>query len=137
MGPRADAAAQTLRLLAPDALVLPMPPGLVSVLVGNLVDNALRYSPQGALIQVQWVASPVPCLVVQDDGPGMSESDTARLGDRFFRVPGNQADGSGLGWSIVRRLAQSYGLTVAVENVNGQGGLRVTVSWPLPLQDSP
>lgn len=137
LGPRAEAAAQTLRLLAPDTLVLPMPPGLLSVLVGNLVDNALRYSPQGALIQVQWVASPVPCLVVQDDGPGMSESDMARLGDRFFRVPGNQADGSGLGWSIVRRLAQSYGLTVAAENVSGQGGLRVTVSWPLPIDESP
>jgi len=65
----------------------------------------------------------------------MSESDIARLGDRFFRVPGNQAEGSGLGWSIVRRLAQSHGLRVTVVNVAGQGGLRVTVSWPWPVND--
>jgi two-component system sensor histidine kinase QseC len=137
LAPRAEIKAQTLSLQAPDALVLSMPPGLVSVLVGNLVDNAQRYSPQGAHIQVQWLASPVPSLVVQDDGPGMSEFDMARLGDRFFRVPGNQAEGSGLGWSIVRRLAQSYGLNVKVESPAEQGGLRVTVSWPLPVTGLP
>ena len=135
LAPRAQARVQTWSLQAPDTLVLPMPPGLVSVLVGNLVDNAQRYSPEGAHIQVQWLASPAPTLLVQDDGPGMSESDIARLGDRFFRVPGNQAEGSGLGWSIVRRLAQSHGLRVTVVNVAGQGGLRVTVSWPWPVND--
>lgn len=130
LAPRAEARAQTWRLQAPDTLVLPMPPGLVSVLVGNLVDNAQRYSPEGAHIQVQWLASPTPTLRVQDDGPGMSESDMARLGDRFFRVPGNQAEGSGLGWSIVRRLAQIYGLRVRVARATGHRGLCVTVCWP-------
>lgn len=131
LAPRIEGKGQSLTLLTPDVLVLPVPPSLVSVLVANLVDNAQRYSPEGAHIQVQWRASPVPSLVVQDDGPGMSESDLARLGDRFFRVPGNLAEGSGLGWSIVRRLAQNYGLNLKLESVTAQGGLRVTVSWPL------
>jgi two-component system sensor histidine kinase QseC len=68
--------------------------------------------------------------VVQDSGPGLSDADLARLGDRFFRVAANGADGSGLGWSIVRRLAQRYRLHVLVERSVELGGLRVVVTWP-------
>jgi two-component system sensor histidine kinase QseC len=107
-----------------------MAAGLVAVLVGNLVDNAQRYSPAGAQIHVIWRVKPTPCLIVQDDGPGMSESDLARLGDRFFRVPGSATQGSGLGWSIVRRLAQLYRLQIKVENRADHRGLSVKVSWP-------
>lgn len=130
LGPQALAKHQTLSLDAPQALPLAMPPGLVGVLVGNLVDNAQRYSPAGARIHVAWEASPRPRLVVQDSGPGLSEADLARLGDRFFRVPGNGADGSGLGWSIVRRLAQRYRLQVELERSAELGGLRVVLTWP-------
>jgi two-component system sensor histidine kinase QseC len=107
-----------------------MPAGLVGVLVGNLVDNAQRYSPSGARIDVRWVTLPMPQLVVEDSGPGVSEADLARLGDRFFRVPGNGAQGSGLGWSIVRRVAQRYRLQVSLGRSPDLGGLRVVVSWP-------
>lgn len=107
-----------------------MPPGLVGVLVGNLVDNSQRYSPQGAEIRVRWDASPVPLLCVEDSGPGLSPADLDRLGDRFFRVLNNGADGSGLGWSIIRRVAQRYHLQVTVGHSPDLGGLRVVVSWP-------
>jgi two-component system sensor histidine kinase QseC len=60
----------------------------------------------------------------------MDALDLARLGDRFFRVPGNGADGSGLGWSIVRRVAQRYLLEVKLERSPDLGGLRVTLRWP-------
>ena len=129
-GPQAMAKQQVLSLDAPEALRLPLPPGLVGVLVGNLVDNAQRYSPDGAHIKVRWEALPTPCLVVEDSGPGMSEADLARLGDRFFRVPGNGAQGSGLGWSIVRRVAQRYRLQVSLGRSPELGGLRVEVRWP-------
>lgn len=132
LGPQAVAKQQTLSLDAPESLPLSMPPGLVGVLVGNLVDNAQRYSPAGARIQVAWDALPLPRLVVQDSGPGLSDADLSRLGDRFFRVPGNGADGSGLGWSIVRRLAQRYRLHVLVERSAELGGLRVVLTWPAP-----
>jgi two-component system sensor histidine kinase QseC len=72
----------------------------------------------------------MPQLVVEDSGPGVSEADLARLGDRFFRVPGNGAQGSGLGWSIVRRVAQRYRLQVSLGRSPDLGGLRVVVSWP-------
>ena len=130
LGPQALARQQNLSLNAPERLQLAMPPGLVGVLVGNLVDNAQRYSPEGASIRVQWHATPRPQLVVQDSGPGLSDADLARLGDRFFRVTASGAEGSGLGWSIVRRLAQRYRLQVLVERSAELGGLRVVVTWP-------
>jgi two-component system sensor histidine kinase QseC len=130
LGPQARAKKQVLSLDAPASLHVPMPPGLVGVLVGNLVDNAQRYSPLGAHIRIRWDASPVPRLYVEDSGPGLSPADLDRLGGRFFRVPGNGADGSGLGWSIIRRLAQRYNLQLTVGQSPDLGGLSVVVSWP-------
>jgi len=130
LAPRAVSKQQVLSLDAPEVLCVPMPPGLVGVLVGNLVDNAQRYSPEGSKIRVQWTALPAPTLVVEDSGPGMNALDLARLGDRFFRVPGHDAEGSGLGWSIVRRVAQRFGLRVQVDGSPDLGGLRVTLTWP-------
>jgi len=129
LAPQGSARQQSLSLHMPDVLHLPMPHGLVGVLVGNLVDNAQRYSPEGAAIEVIWTAESTPCLVVQDSGPGMQAPDLARLGDRFFRVPGALAEGSGLGWSIVRRLAQRYRLDVQVDRSPDLGGLRVVLRW--------
>jgi two-component system sensor histidine kinase QseC len=130
LGPQALDKQQVLSLDAPASLFVPMPPGLVGVLVGNLVDNAQRYSPVGAQIRVRWQALPVPRLEVEDNGTGLSPADLARLGDRFFRVPGNGAEGSGLGWSIVRRVAQRYHLQVSLGRSEDLGGLRVVLSWP-------
>jgi len=131
LGPQLLSKGQNLSLDAPDQLRIAMPIGLVGVLVGNLVDNAMRYSPHGAVVQVQWLASPRPQLIVQDSGPGLSAPHLSRLGDRFFRVPDNGADGSGLGWSIVRRLAQRYALEVQVMKSADLGGLQVVLTWPV------
>lgn len=130
LGPRAVASQQVLSCQAPSTLTLPMPAALLGVLVGNLVDNAMRYSPPGSQIAVVWSDSPVPRLVVEDGGAGMRDEEMARLGDRFLGVCGHTADGSGLGWSIVRRLAHRYRLTVQVGRSAQWGGLRVEVSWP-------
>lgn len=106
---------------------------LTSVLVRNLLDNAMRYSPAGAQVRVA-----VSCadnqvkLQVDDSGPGLSEADMAKLGERFFRVLGTEQTGSGLGWSIVRRIATVYRAQVVVQRAQQLGGLSVTVNWPLP-----
>jgi two-component system sensor histidine kinase QseC len=130
LGPQALLKQQVLSLEAPSSVFVHMPLGLVGVLVGNLVDNAQRYSPAGAQIRVRWEAWPVPRLEVQDSGPGMSLADLDRLGDRFFRVPGNGAEGSGLGWSIVRRVVQRYHLQLTLGRSADLGGLRVVLTWP-------
>lgn len=104
---------------------------LTGVLVRNLLDNALRYSPEGARIRVGVAhVSGRAQLIVEDSGPGLETADRQRLGERFFRVLGTQASGSGLGWSIVRRIAQVHGASLAIDRSPTLGGLRVTVAWP-------
>ena len=67
-------------------------------------------------------------LVVSDSGPGLAPADLARLGERFFRVLGSGESGSGLGWSIVRRIAAVHGLKIELDRSEALGGLSVTVS---------
>lgn len=72
-----------------------------------------------------------------DSGPGLAEADRARLGERFFRVLGSSASGSGLGWSIVRRIADTQGAAVQVGRSATLGGLGVTVQWPAAPDPAP
>jgi two-component system sensor histidine kinase QseC len=109
-------------------------PTLLAVLLRNLIDNALRYSPRGATVRVT-VLPPAgetgaARLVVEDSGPGLSPDHLARLGERFFRALGNDRPGSGLGWSIVRRIALALELSVEVDRSPDLGGLRVQVTMP-------
>lgn len=124
---------QTLELDAAAACPLAGNEMLVGVLVRNLIDNALRYSPSGARIQIDvTTASGQSTLRVQDGGPGMTEQEMARLGERFYRVLGHGQTGSGLGWSIVKRIAQASGAQVQVGRSELLGGLSVLVKWPAP-----
>lgn len=121
-------------------------PTLLAVLLRNLIDNALRYSPSGATVRVTVQppvelpeaadggadeATPGPAramLIVEDSGPGLPPEHLQRLGERFFRALGNERPGSGLGWSIVRRIALALQLGVQVDRSPELGGLRVRVS---------
>ena len=118
-----------MELDAPDHGSVPTDETLLGVLLRNLVDNALRYSPPGSQVRVSLALPPSGrwSLCVEDSGPGMAEADLQRLGERFFRVPGHEAPGSGLGWSIVRRIAQVLGLAVQAGRSRALGGLSVTV----------
>jgi two-component system sensor histidine kinase QseC len=94
---------------------------LLTLLVRNLVDNALRYGARRVSVQIAHDE-----VVVEDDGPGVTDEVRARLGDRFFRPHGQAAPGSGLGLSIVRRVAQLHGLEVVFSHAQPHG-LRVTL----------
>ncbi len=135
LAPTALARQQTVGLDAPARCPARVDETLAGVLVRNLVDNALRYSPEGATVQVCMlpVGSQQLVLSVEDSGPGLAEADLQRLGERFFRVLGNDAPGSGLGWSIVRRIAKVQGVMVSVQRSARLGGLAVTVAWPAAL----
>lgn len=98
---------------------------LLSLMVRNLLDNALRYTPGGSLVEVRLAAR---SLTIDDNGPGVSDAQLARLGERFWRPPGQTQSGSGLGLSIVKNIAQLHGIRV-VFSQREAGGLRVTLSW--------
>ena len=131
LAPAALARHQTLALEAPDVCPVAANELLLGVLVRNLLDNALRYSPDGAqvLVQVGLEGGQV-VLQVKDSGPGLSEAEMARLGERFYRVLGSGQSGSGLGWSIVQRIAEVLGAHVQVSRCADLGGLQVSVRWP-------
>ena len=124
---------QTVLLDAAVPVLAPLAEPLAAVLLRNLLDNALRYSPDGAQVQIRITpANPQEPmqLCVEDSGPGMTEAEMARLGERFFRVLGTGQSGSGLGWSIVQRIARLHGLQVQLSRSPQWGGLRVRILWP-------
>jgi two-component system sensor histidine kinase QseC len=130
LAPVALARGQQLVLEAPAPAPLTGPELLLGVLLRNLVDNALRYSPDGATVRVGVAAEAREVvLVVEDSGPGLAPAELARLGERFYRPPGQAQPGSGLGWSIVRRVAQVSGAQLALDRSPEFGGLRVAVRW--------
>jgi two-component system sensor histidine kinase QseC len=124
---------QTFELDAPEACWVAADAVLLRVLVRNLVDNAIRYNSARAIVKVSvaQVAGRAR-MVVEDSGPGLSEAASARLGERFFRVLGTGQSGSGLGWSIVRRIAGAQGAALRVDRSTALGGLWVEVDWPAP-----
>jgi len=108
--------------------VMPGNETLLAVLVRNLVDNAVRYSPPAARIRVTVQRRDGQVMLsVEDSGPGLTEAEQRRLGERFFRVAGSGESGSGLGWSIVRRIAAVHRLAVDVRTSAALGGLEVRV----------
>lgn len=100
-------------------------PLLLSLLVRNLLDNAVRYSPQGSVVDVTLNADN---FIVRDNGPGVTPEALARIGERFYRPPGQTATGSELGLSIVQRIAKLHDMNVEFGNAK-QGGFEAKVSW--------
>lgn len=131
LAPQALRKQQDLGVEAAGRCVIEGDETLLAILLRNLVDNAVRYGPAGARINViAAVRDGQAVLVVEDAGPGLSAQDIARLGERFARGSGHAESGTGLGWSIVRRIAQAHGLVVTAARSQRLGGLAVTVTGP-------
>ncbi|WP_374566095.1 ATP-binding protein [Ideonella sp.] len=108
--------------------------GLLAVLLRNLIDNAIRYSPVGARVEIR--LSPASAgqgvaLTIEDSGAGLDAAALARLGERFYRAGDQASPGSGLGWSIARRIAQVHGVNLEATRSGRLGGLAVTLVWPV------
>jgi len=106
---------------------------LLCVLLRNLVDNAMRYSPHGSTVSVDIDRTGDNArLIVCDEGPGIAPDERARIGERFYRVTGTGETGSGLGLSIVQRIVEIHGAQLRFEEGANATGLRVTVEFPAP-----
>ena len=99
-------------------------------LLRNLLDNAIRYTPDGGQVDISLsLRDSAPCLTVEDSGPGVPEAERQRVFDRFYRVAGSRAPGSGLGLAIVKSIASSHGALVTLDRSPRLGGLRVEVRF--------
>ena len=99
-------------------------------LLRNLLDNAVKYTPDGGRVDVSIQRAPGTVeLSVDDSGPGIPPGERERVLDRFYRSGEPQAPGSGLGLAIVKSIADLHGATVALEHSESLGGLRVAVRF--------
>lgn len=109
----------------------------LQTMVKNLVDNAVRYTPAGGRIDLQVVRQEdTVVLLIRDTGPGIPESERERVFDAFYRVPGNDEIGSGLGLSIVKTLANRIGADIELDDSdpNAKTGLLIVVRIPATRQ---
>lgn len=105
-------------------------PELLRILARNLIDNAVRHTPSGTTIRVGIGREQEgTTLSVSDDGPGIPEQEMDKVAERFYRPADTQAGGSGLGLSIVKRIAEVHGASLRFMQAGSGRGLRVTVEF--------
>jgi two-component system OmpR family sensor kinase len=108
----------------PAPMTLRCAAGDLRSLLDNLIENALRYTPEGGVVDVRLLnEGGRPAVEVVDTGPGIPPEMLQRVFDRFFRVPGNGAGGSGLGLSIAQNAARRCGLRLTLRNRDDRSGL--------------
>jgi len=106
-------------------------PTTIGILVNNLVDNAIRYCNQDSHVFVRvYQQKNNMVLEVRDDGPGIPRALRSRVFERFFRVLGNKAQGSGLGLSIVKQICELHHGRVTLKSPRKGKGLIVSVFFP-------
>jgi two-component system OmpR family sensor kinase len=101
------------------------------ILLRNLIDNAIKYTPAGGTVDVEVLQGERgPVLCVEDSGPGISPEERERVFSRFYRVPGSAAGGSGLGLAIIKAIAERHGAALVLGHSERLGGLQVRVEFP-------
>ncbi|MHB8477576.1 MAG: ATP-binding protein [Steroidobacteraceae bacterium] len=99
--------------------------------IGNLLDNALRYTASGGRVTVSAAADTGGVMIeITDEGPGLPESELEKVFHRFYRSPGDATEGSGLGLAVVRGIVQRLGGRVQLANRGDRSGLIASVWLP-------
>lgn len=146
----AKQAAEVIMMLAPDAIEKNIELELLSpdskatilgnvtaidVLIRNLVDNAIRYSPPESVVEIEiHEEAEHVILMVRDNGPGIPEKLRKRIFERFFRVVGNQTMGSGLGLSIVQQIVKLHHAEIELHTPDSGKGIEFRVIFPRERQ---
>lgn len=103
----------------------------LGLLIRNLLDNAIRYTPASGSVSVAITNANGIALEISDTGPGIAEHERELVKQRFYRITGSGEEGSGLGLSIVRRIAELHGAKLILCDNDGAKGLLASVIWPL------
>ena len=105
------------------------PRNAIHIVLRNLLDNAIRYTPAGGQIQIATRAdSQGVRLSIADSGPGIDDAERERVFDRFYRISGNQQSGSGLGLAIVKTITDRLGARIQLSRAH-IGGLQVDIAF--------
>lgn len=112
-------------------------PFLLREMLNNLLDNAVRYTQPGGQVTVRVSRQgDRPRVSIEDNGPGIPETERSRVFERFYRVLGTGKEGCGLGLAIVREIAQTHGAEVELASAGEGSGTTVHVVFP-PLHATP
>jgi two-component system sensor histidine kinase QseC len=131
LAPRAMAREIELELKGPQDIVLDSHPVSLSILVRNLLANAINYTPPGGRIELELQPrADAVIIAIRDTGPGIDPDLLERVFDRFYRVSGSDAEGCGLGLAIARQSAELLGATLHLRNRQDQPGLVAEVCLP-------
>jgi signal transduction histidine kinase len=136
--PLAEARRTELGLDAPDSAVITADADALRIMMRNLLDNAIRYTPQGGKVNIRIAQQPdALILAVDDSGPGIPAEERERAFQRFYRGRREAGDGtgSGLGLAIVANIAARHGAGVALLD-SALGGLRVELRFPAPRPEA-
>ena len=127
--PLAESRSIDLGVTTADVAELVGSPRDLRILFGNLIDNAVKYTPEGGTVDVS--ISKRGCAIeitICDTGPGVDPAILPRVFDRFFRAAAADTEGSGLGLAIAQAIAERHGFAIVLGNRPGGSGLQVTVS---------
>lgn len=117
-----------------NSVIIPGNAPAISILIRNLVDNAIRYCPEGSAITVTVkTVDNAAHLIVEDNGPGIAPELRERVFERFFRVLGSKAQGSGLGLGIVAQIVELHNAEIILGEPKKGTGLVVTLKFPLQV----
>ncbi|MGZ8172780.1 MULTISPECIES: sensor histidine kinase N-terminal domain-containing protein [Methylobacter] len=105
---------------------------LLRELLANLLDNAICYGHDQGNIIVKVESYPSPCLIVEDDGPGIPELEMGKVFERFYRIPGSPGDGCGLGLAIVKEIADLHKAQLELNRISEAGGTRIELVFKEP-----
>jgi two-component system sensor histidine kinase QseC len=119
-----------LELTEGDEATVPGNPVLLRILLRNLIDNAVRHTGAGTSVRIDVAHDAGQIrLSVSDNGPGIPQAELERVSERFYRPLGTQASGSGLGLSIVRRIAEIHAASLRLAPSKDGSGLIATVTF--------
>ena len=129
--PIADHRSQDVGLVHADMVHIQGDPADVRILVGTLLENAIRHSPDGGAIDIAVRRDGLDALLnIVDAGPGIAEAQLPLVFEPFYRAAATSVEGSGLGLSIAARIAERHGAAITLINRTDRSGLCAQVRFP-------